>query len=300
MLCKLRTNYTLLLIKTLHFLKIFKTQKQLTNYLGDLSNPHLKIGLVPTMGALHQGHISLIDQSKKKCDITVASIFVNPTQFNNQNDLLKYPKPIKEDIAMLEKAGCDILFNPEKEDVYDNDNETWNYHVGELDSLLEGEFRPGHYLGVTQIVYKLFSWVKPDVVFFGQKDYQQYLVIKKMVKDFNLDVNVVACSIIREKDGLAMSSRNTRLNADEHSKALIINRSLKFLKENFQKLKLTELKEQTENLYVDISGLKLEYLKICKQNTLKEITEEEDKSDAVALIACYVGETRLIDNMMLS
>lgn len=281
-------------------MKIFKTHKQLTSHLGNLNNPKLKIGLVPTMGALHQGHISLINQSKEICGITVVSIFVNPTQFNNPNDLLRYPKPIEQDIAMLEKAGCDILFNPETEEVYADVNETWNYNVGGLDSLLEGEFRPGHYLGVTQIVHKLFNWVKPDVTFFGQKDYQQYLVIKKMAKDFNLNIDVIACPIIREKNGLAMSSRNMRLNADESQKALIINQSLKFLKTNFDKLTLSELIEKAKAFYVGISGVKLEYLKICKQNSLQEITKKKDKSDAIALIACYVGKTRLIDNMMLS
>ncbi|OAQ38480.1 pantoate--beta-alanine ligase [Pedobacter psychrophilus] len=281
-------------------MKIFRTQKQLTDFLGTLNNSILKIGFVPTMGALHQGHLSLIEQSKEICDLTIASIFVNPTQFNNPNDLLKYPKPIEQDIAMLEKAGCDVLFNPETDEVYTTEEEIWNYNVGELNALLEGEFRPGHYLGVTQIVYKLFNWVKPNVAFFGQKDYQQYLVIKKMVKDFNLNIDVISCSIIREKDGLAMSSRNIRLNADERTKALIINKSLKFVKENFDQFKLSELKELAKNFYNGIYGVKLEYLKICKQNSLKEITEEKDKSNAIALIACYVGETRLIDNMMLS
>jgi pantoate--beta-alanine ligase len=281
-------------------LKIFKTQKQFTNYLETLNNQELKVGLVPTMGALHQGHISLINQSKDICDITVASIFVNPTQFNNPEDLIKYPKSIEQDITMLEKAGCDILFNPETEEVYADDNETWNYNIGELDSLLEGEFRQGHYLGVTQIVYKLLSWAKPNFAFFGQKDYQQYLVIKKMVNDFNLDVDIIACPIIREADGLAMSSRNMRLNADEHQKALIINKSLKFLKANFDKLKLSELMKEAKTFFNDISGVELEYLKICKQNSLQEITKDKDKPNAIALIACYVGQTRLIDNMMLS
>lgn len=281
-------------------MKIFKTQKQLTNYLNALDNPDLKIGLVPTMGALHQGHISLINQSKEICDITIASIFVNPTQFNNPNDLLKYPKPISQDIAMLEEAGCDILFNPEIGEVYKDDKEVWNYEVGKLNSLLEGEFRPGHYLGVTQIVYKLFNWVKPDVAFFGQKDYQQYLVIKKMVSDFDLKIDVVACPIVREEDGLAMSSRNVRLNADERKKALIIYNSLKFLKANFDKLTLSDLMQQAKAFYLNISGVELEYLKICKQNTLQEITDGEDHANVIALVACYVGETRLIDNMMIS
>ncbi|MBK0382211.1 pantoate--beta-alanine ligase [Pedobacter sp. SD-b] len=281
-------------------MKVFKTQIQLANYLSTLKKVSNKMGLVPTMGALHQGHLSLIKKSKQLCDLTIASIFVNPTQFNNLADLLKYPKPIEQDIAMLEEAGCDVLFNPEVAEIYENPDEVWDYEVGGLNAILEGEFRPGHYIGVTQIVYKLFNLVKPDVAFFGQKDYQQYLVIKEMAKDFNLDVEIIACPIVREKDGLAMSSRNIRLNADERNKALTINRSLAFLKENYHVLPLPQLVNHALGFYKEIPNVKLEYLKICKKNSLKEITEEEDKKDAIALVACYVGETRLIDNMMLS
>ena len=279
-------------------MKIAKTKTELYNYLSLLKIGNVKLGLVPTMGALHNGHISLVNQSKTKCDFTVVSIFVNPTQFNNVNDLLKYPKPIEQDIKMLEEAGCDLLFHPDADEIYST-NEVWNYEVGELDSLLEGEFRPGHYQGVTQIVFKLFDLIKPQFAFFGQKDYQQFLVIQKMNLDLGLGIEIEACPIIREADGLAMSSRNIRLNADERKTALIIYQSLVFLKNNFNKFPLNQLLAKAKKLYDGEDLLKLEYLKICNIQTLKEV-EEKNNEVCIALIACFVGETRLIDNMILS
>ena len=279
-------------------MKIAKTKTELHNYLSLLKTGNVKLGLVPTMGALHNGHISLVNQSKSKCDFTVVSIFVNPTQFNNVNDLLKYPKPIEQDIKMLEEAGCDLLFHPDADEIYST-NEVWNYEVGELDSLLEGEFRPGHYQGVTQIVFKLFDLIKPQFAFFGQKDYQQFLVIQKMNLDLGLGIGLEACPIIREADGLAMSSRNIRLNADERKTALVIYQSLIFLKNNFDKFPLNLLIAKAKELYDGEDVLKLEYLKICNTQTLKEVKEKNNEV-CIALIACFVGETRLIDNMILS
>ena len=279
-------------------MKIAKTKTELYNCLSLLKIGNVKLGLVPTMGALHNGHISLVNQSKSKCDFTVVSIFVNPTQFNNLNDLLKYPKPIEQDIKMLEEAGCDLLFHPDADEIYST-NEVWNYEVGELDSLLEGEFRPGHYQGVTQIVFKLFDLIKPQFAFFGQKDYQQFLVIQKMNLDLSLGIELEACPIIREADGLAMSSRNIRLNADERKTALIIYQSLIFLKNNFDKFPLNQLLAKAQKLYDGENLLKLEYLKICNIQTLKEIKKKNNEV-CIALIACFVGETRLIDNMILS
>ena len=275
-------------------MKSFKTKDSLGKYLLTLKEDGKKIGLVPTMGALHAGHISLIEASKKECDITVATIFVNPTQFNNPDDLLKYPKPINQDQEMLITAGCDILFNPEVEEIY-SDEEDWDYEVGDLNTVLEGEFRPGHYQGVTQIVYKLFNLVKPEVAFFGQKDYQQFLVIKKMTEDFNLNIQLYACPIIRELDGLAMSSRNIRLNPEERRVAVQIFKSLNYIKENFNKRSIDELKSNALSFYTH-ELLNLEYLEIVDPDTLKP-THSHIK--AIALVACSVGTTRLIDNMML-
>lgn len=255
----------------------------------------VKIGLVPTMGALHEGHISLLKESKKHCDVTIVTIFVNPTQFNNADDLLKYPKPINQDIKMLEEAGCDVLFNPETNEIY-GDNEVWNYEVGALNTVLEGEFRPGHYKGVTQIVYKLFDLVKPDLAFFGQKDFQQFLVIKKMAEDFNLGIKLIACPIIRESDGLAMSSRNVRLNNNERNAALQLYKSLNFIKKNYNLLPIINLKEEAIKFYANNSLLKLEYLEIVNS---EDLTLPNSKSKPIVLVACMVGHTRLIDNMML-
>nr|WP_294900827.1 pantoate--beta-alanine ligase [uncultured Pedobacter sp.] len=275
-------------------MKTFTTKEQLTNYLNSVKRSKVKIGLVPTMGALHGGHLSLIAASKRKCDLTVATIFVNPTQFNNADDLLKYPKPIENDKILLVNAGCDVLFNPEIEEMYEP-NEKWDYKVGDLNRVLEGKFRPGHYEGVTQIVYKLFKLVKPDFAFFGQKDYQQFLVITKMAKDFGLEIELEACPIVREKDGLAMSSRNIRLNADERKKSLQLYKSLSFIKENYGQTPNNELLKQAKDFYND-DLLHLEYLEIVDLKNLQPLTNQRN---AIALVACSVGNTRLIDNMML-
>ena len=280
------------------FLKIIETKEVLSSYLNKLKLDGLSIGLVPTMGALHSGHISLLNISKKTTDITVASIFVNPTQFNNQDDLLNYPKPLEQDIEKLTAANCDVLFLPSVEEMYPA-NEAWDYEVGDLDFKLEGEFRPGHYKGVTQIVYKLFKAVNPDVAFFGQKDYQQFLVIKKMCDDFSLPIKLVPCEIVREENGLAMSSRNIRLNEEEKSIAINIYKALNFIKDNYSSLSLAELKASASDFFSNNSLFNLEYLKICNSVSLDELTEKQDEN-VIALIACYVGKTRLIDNMILA
>ena len=278
-------------------MKIIKTKLELSNYLDIFRQKDFTIGLVPTMGALHQGHLSLLQQAQSTCDISVVSIFVNPTQFNHPNDLLLYPKPIEQDIHLLIQQGCDVLFLPEIAEMYPND-EKWDYQVGALDDLLEGEFRPGHYSGVTQIVYKLFNLVKPDFSFFGQKDYQQFLVIKQLNDDFDLKINLVACSIIREKDGLAMSSRNIRLSDAQRQKALLIYQSLLFVKENYHQMDINHLLEKARIFYQNDPEVRLEYFSICDQKTLKT-TNDQSNSKNIAVVACFIGETRLIDNMIL-
>lgn len=278
-------------------MKVIKTSIQLKVLIEELKVKNLKIGFVPTMGALHLGHLSLIGFAKKESDFTIASIFVNPTQFNNSADLDKYPRPLANDLDLLEQVGCDAVFVPDVAEMYPKDDIKWSYQVGYLDTILEGRFRAGHYLGVTQIVYKLFNLVKPDIAFFGQKDYQQYLVIKQMIKDFNLPINIIACPIIREESGLALSSRNIRLSTTELQKSLVIYQSLMFLKKNFTSDHLEELINKVQNLYKDIDGVALEYIEVREQETLKAY---QNSGKAIALVACKVGETRLIDNMMLS
>lgn len=279
-------------------MKIVTTKQQLASSLNEIKAKGLSIGFVPTMGALHKGHISLVFVSKKQADVTVCSIFVNPTQFNNQDDLINYPKPIDTDIEKLEAASCDILFYPEIDEMYESD-EVWDYEVGALDKKLEGEFRPGHYKGVTQIVHKLFAAVKPDIAFFGQKDYQQFLVIQKMVSDFQLPVRLTLCDTVREEDGLAMSSRNIRLNREERDIATVLFKALSFVRENYDKLSILELTQKGKAFFERQELLNLEYFKICDKETLEEANEKPENG-AIVLVACLVGSTRLIDNMILS
>jgi pantoate--beta-alanine ligase len=277
-------------------LKIFTTKESLTQYLGELRSYGKSLGFVPTMGALHQGHISLLMQSQQQTDVSVCSIFVNPTQFNDPKDLEKYPRPIGLDIQKLEEVGCDVLFNPEVKEMYAG-NEQWHLNLGELEHLLEGKFRPGHYQGVTQVVFKLFDIVKPDLAFFGQKDYQQVLVIQKMVDLLHLPVKIVMCPILRETDGLAMSSRNIHLSADDRLHALVLSRTLNWLKQNFDNGQTASLTKQCEDMIKAEPGVQLEYFEIADGKNLHNANQ--DSKQIVALVAAKVGNTRLIDNMIV-
>lgn len=275
-------------------LKIFTTKQELAAYFAHKTGKI--VGFVPTMGALHNGHISLIKLAQQSSTEVVCSIFVNPTQFNDPKDLEKYPRPIAADIAMLEQAGCDILFNPQVNEMY-ADNEKWHLNIGDLEHLLEGKFRPGHYQGVMQVVNKLFNMVKPDVAFFGQKDYQQFSVISKMVKLMDMPVKLVMCPIQREPDGLAMSSRNVHLSADERQNALILSKSLNWVKDNFDAENIASLKQQAEQMVSKQPGIELEYFEIVDGDTL--YTATADTKNVVALVAARAGKTRLIDNVLI-
>jgi len=277
-------------------LKIFTTVKEIQQYLHELRNLNKTTGFVPTMGALHQGHLSLIKQARQVNDVVICSIFVNPTQFTDAADLEKYPRPIADDIQKLESADCDILFNPAVNEMY-ADNEQWHLNIGELEHLLEGKFRPGHYQGVTQVVYKLFNIVKPDSAYFGQKDYQQVLVIRKMVELLNMPVKLVMCPIERESDGLAMSSRNIHLTADDRKHALVLSKALMFVKDKFRSEKITVLQSEATRLVKSEPGVQLEYFEIADGNTLHPAGD--DTKSIVALVAARVGHTRLIDNIII-
>ena len=248
------------------------------------------------MGALHQGHLSLIGLARQHTDVVVCSIFVNPTQFNDPKDLEKYPRTIESDIKLLEQAGCDVLFNPSVNEIYDGDDQ-WHLDIGETEFLLEGKFRPGHYQGVTQVVYKLFNIVKPDEAFFGQKDYQQFLVISKMVDHFKMPVKLVMCPILREPDGLAMSSRNIHLSATDRLHALVLSKTLNWVMENFRIHEISRLKEKAEQMIGREDDVELDYFEIADGDTLHPATENSKK--IVALVAAKVGKTRLIDNVLL-
>ena len=249
------------------------------------------------MGALHQGHLSLIEAAQQQNDVIVCSIFVNPTQFNDPKDLEKYPRTIEADTKLLEQVNCDILFNPEVNEMYDG-NEHWHLNIGETEHLLEGEFRPGHYQGVTQIVNKLFNIIDPNASYFGQKDYQQFLIISKMVSMLNMPVKMVMCPIKRETDGLAMSSRNVHLTPADRQHALVLSKTLNWLSENFNRHNIPALKKEAAQLINAEPGVELDYFEIADGDTLNQA--DEASKTIVALVAAKVGKTRLIDNVVVS
>ena len=288
--------YNLAKFNNFNDLKIFTKKKNLQQHLLQIHDSRKTIGFVPTMGALHEGHLSLIEQAQRHNDEIVCSIFVNPTQFNDPKDLEKYPRTIEQDIKLLEQVNCDILFKPEVEEIYD-DNEQWHLDTGELEYLLEGKFRPGHYQGVTQVVYKLFSIVKPDTAYFGQKDYQQFLIIKKMVELLKIPVQLVMCPIKRETDGLAMSSRNIHLTPEDREHALILSKTLNWVTNNFNIDNISQLKKEAELMISSEPGVELEYFEIADGDTLHPA--DKNSKNIIALVAAKVGKTRLIDNVLL-
>jgi pantoate--beta-alanine ligase len=275
-------------------LNIFNTRAGLNGHLALLGGK--SIGFVPTMGALHNGHLSLIQRAGAGNDVVVCSIFVNPTQFNDPNDLKNYPRPIEADIAKLEAAGCDILFNPPVDEIYDG-HEHWHLNIGPLEHLLEGEFRPGHYQGVMQVVYKLLDIVKPDNLYMGQKDYQQFLVVSRMVELKKLPVKMVMCPIEREADGLAMSSRNIHLSDEEHKHALVLSKTLNWVNANFKNESISELKRAAFEQLTAEPGVEPEYFEIADGDNLQPATSST--KNPVALTAARVGKTRLIDNVLI-
>ena len=277
-------------------MEVFTTKAAIESALNNAGGLKKTIGFVPTMGALHAGHLSLIEQAKEFADEVVCSIFVNPSQFTDPKDLEQYPRTIEADIQMLEEAKCDILFYPGVTEIYAG-NETWHLELGELEHLLEGRFRPRHYQGVTQVVFKLFNIVKPQFAFFGQKDYQQFLTITKMVNLLNLPVKLVMCPIKRESDGLAMSSRNIHLTPADHEHALVLSKTLNWVKDNFNEYDIPGLQRKAETMTGTAPGVILEYFEIADGDTLHKVTEQS--KNIVALVAAKVGKTRLIDNVLL-
>ena len=279
-------------------MKVIHTIAALQMQLEPVNSANQKIALVPTMGALHPGHVSLIKAAQQIADFVVCSVFVNPTQFTDPKDLEKYPRPVEHDIKMLEEAGCDLVFMPSVTEMYPQ-QEQWHIDLGSAEFLLEGAYRKGHYQGVTQIVKKLFDAVQPHKALFGQKDYQQVLMIQNMVHYFKLPIEIVTCPIIREQDGLAMSSRNIHLSPADRTHALVLNKALEFVKANFEKQSITALEEQASAMIRDTPGVELEYFSIVDGTTLEPQSDKQAKN-LVALVAAKVGHTRLIDNMLLS
>ncbi len=277
---------------------ILKKTSDLSAYIDNQREKGRKIGFVPTMGALHQGHISLINLSKNENDDTICSIFVNPTQFNNPEDFEKYPITIDHDIELLEAAGCDVLFLPSLEEIYPANFNNKRYELGKLDTILEGKHRPGHFQGVCMVVDRLLAIVSCDILYLGQKDYQQCLVLKKMIELEKLGVTITIAATVREKNGLAMSSRNSRLSDQEKKQALCIYQSLESLKKNIQPGDLTELKEKAINIISD-AGFVIDYLDITDIN-LNPIHNWDGQINLIGLVAASTNQVRLIDNMMIT
>lgn len=277
---------------------IFDKIRDVREYLDQKRKNKASVGFVPTMGALHAGHISLIGISRKETDITVCSIFVNPTQFNNQADLTKYPRTPEKDIAMLEAAGCDVLYMPDVADVYPEQDKR-SFDFGYLDTILEGAHRPGHFNGVGQVVSILLEGVEPDKAFFGSKDYQQVMVVKELARQLKLPVEIVACPILREPDGLAMSSRNVRLNEAERTVAGLVPQMMQEAREIVKRDGIAAAKAYIAEQVSKQALMKLDYYEVCDADTLKLLDQYSPSQPAVSLIAVFVGNVRLIDNWLI-
>ncbi|MBR5336260.1 MAG: pantoate--beta-alanine ligase [Bacteroidaceae bacterium] len=277
-------------------MKVISTIAELRKVLDEHRAAGKTIGLVPTMGALHNGHASLVERSVADNDITVVSIFVNPTQFNDKNDLRNYPRDLKADCALLDKVGADIAFAPEVEEMYP-EPDTRVFSFAPLDEVMEGPFRPGHFNGVAQIVSKLFYAVEPHRAYFGEKDFQQLAIIREMVRQLSLSLEIVGCPIVREQDGLAMSSRNMLLTAEERERAVKISQTLFKSLEIAVNNSLAYTKAYVEDAMNSTEGFRLEYYQIVDGNTLQPIENWEDSSYIVGCIALFCGNIRLIDNI---
>lgn len=280
---------------------VFKEAATLAKYIRRLKQEEHSVGFVPTMGALHAGHLSLIEKSKKSCSITVSSIFVNPTQFNNQNDFEKYPNTIGRDLLLLEKMGCDILLLPTVSEIYPlGTTITERYDLGELEWLLEGKFRPGHFQGVCQVVDRLLKIVQPHKLFLGQKDYQQCMIVRRLVELLDLKISVITGETFRELSGLAMSSRNLRLSDSEKQIATVISVMLNYIKEKIATTPPFELENFATNRLLEAGFTRVDYVAIADLETLQPVRTTLADQPLIALIAASIGDIRLIDNMIIN
>ena len=277
-------------------MKLVHTIQELRAELDIQRKAGKKIGFVPTMGALHEGHASLVRRAVAENEIVVVSVFVNPTQFNDKNDLLKYPRTLEADCELLEKEGTAYVFAPSVEEIYP-EPDTRLFSYAPLDTVMEGKFRPGHFNGVCQVVSKLFMMVEPDVAYFGEKDFQQLAIIREMVKQMNFPLQIVGCPIVREADGLALSSRNARLSDEQRKQALEISQTLFKSQKYAASHTLAETQKFVEESIAAAEGLELEYFEIVDGMTLQKIASWEDTDYIVGCITVFCGEVRLIDNI---
>lgn len=280
-------------------MKVTSLRNETTAQIYAWKEAGLSIGFVPTMGALHEGHLSLIRQAHKENEVVVCSIFVNPVQFNNPSDLEKYPRTMEADLDLLEKEGCDLVFAPDVDEMYP-EQVTEKYDFGNLELVLEGKFRPGHFNGVGIVVSRLFDIIMPDNAYFGEKDYQQILIIKQLVKNTKSAVNVIPCPIIRESDGLAMSSRNKRLTEEQRGVAPFIFKILTEAQQLSQTMSPEDLVKWGENVFNNQPEFKLDYFQISDNKSLMPIVAKDNCKSGRLLVAAYLGEIRLIDNVLIN
>ena len=278
-------------------MKVFEEQKFLKKHIEQHKKDQ-KIGFVPTMGALHKGHESLILESKKRCDITICSIFVNPTQFNDKTDYENYPKKLDNDLSILKNLSCDIVYCPNKNDIYNKKEVSKKFQFNGINKILEGQYRPGHFDGVATIVEKLFNIIEPDYAFFGEKDLQQLYVIKQLVKDLNIKTQIISCPTIREKNGLAKSSRNQLISQENLEKSSIIFKQLQYCKNNFAKLSFEKLKK-TVIQNIEYLNFKIDYFEFIELDTFTIQNKKIEGKQYAACIAVIVSDVRLIDNIIL-
>ncbi|RLD96324.1 MAG: pantoate--beta-alanine ligase [Bacteroidetes bacterium] len=276
---------------------VYRTKTDLTGHLLSLQNEGKSIGLVPTMGALHQGHMSLVEKAAAENDVVVVTIFVNPTQFNDPSDLDLYPRTLDQDLELLRQLEADLVFVPAVKEMYP-DEETQVFDLGGLDKVMEGKHRPGHFNGVAQIVSKLFLMIRPHRAYFGQKDFQQLVVIRRLVEILDMNLTIVSCPIIREKDGLAMSSRNTRLSKEERKLAPFIYETLVHASELLDALSPSQLKEWVILQFKKQGALELEYFEIVEDKGLIPVNKWDEEVNKVACLAVLLGGVRLIDNLI--
>ncbi len=280
-------------------MKIFKTIKSIQSDLSKI-NKIQTIGFVPTMGALHEGHLSIIKKAKKENNYVVVSIFVNPTQFDKKEDLLKYPNTLENDLKLLESISCNFVFNPTASEIYNSNIKSESFDFDGLDKVMEGAFRSGHFDGVGTIVKKLFEIINPDKAYFGEKDFQQLQIIKKMVTISHLPIQIIPCAIFRETNGLAMSSRNTRLNKEQRNMASLVYKTLLKSKELFPEKDIDFIKNFVKNEFKNNQILVLEYFEISESETLISCNTKDHHKKYRAFIAAFAGAVRLIDNIALN
>jgi pantoate--beta-alanine ligase len=279
-------------------IKIFEKRAEIYSELKALREKAYTIGFVPTMGALHDGHLSLIKRAVEENDVSVSSVFVNPIQFNNREDLEKYPRHLDDDLMMLDRAGCDMVFAPSVEEMYP-ETVSESYDFGPLEHVMEGEKRPGHFNGVAVVVRRLFDICIPHHAYFGEKDYQQLLIIRELVKMKKIDVSVIGCPIVREADGLAMSSRNVRLTIEERSLAPVIFKTLSWIKQQSGKTDIELLLDEARTGLKQYDSIRVEYVDIVDEQNLVPVRDWNAAAGLRAFVALFLGEVRLIDNMKI-